>query len=153
MCSGVGLASSSQVSAIRLPLGLCWVKGHCCLVQACQAVMAIDRYRSRHPERQASDKNRSVGGRRSSRPLACVPQGLCERRALTLFAEALRALSGLGFAPWVAEQRYPGLKPRSRLRCFVGDKEAEEGRQMQLGPAVHCEMQAHYKASVKRRKL
>ena len=123
----------------------------CCLVPACQVVMAVDQYRSRHAERQASNKNRSVGGRRSPWPLACVPQGPCERRALTLVAEALRALSGLGFVPWVAEQRYPGIEPRSRLHCFVGDKEAEEGRR--VGPAVHCEMRANYKASVKRREL
>ena len=43
----IGLASSSSSAddAIQLPVGLagrpCWVKGHCCLVQACQAV-AVD---------------------------------------------------------------------------------------------------------------
>ena len=31
--------------------------------------------------------------------------------------------------------------------CFVGGEEAEEGRR--LGPTVHCEMRAHYKASEK----
>ena len=82
--------------AIQLPVGLAgrpfWVKGHCCLVPACQAVL-----RSQHAERQASDKSWSVGGRRSPWPLACAPQGPCERRALTLVAEVLRALSGLSF--------------------------------------------------------
>ena len=35
-------------------------------------------------------------------PLACGPQGPCERRALTLVAEALRALSGLGLCSLVS---------------------------------------------------
>ena len=56
----------------------------------------------RHAERQASDKSWSVGGRRSPWPLACAPQGPCERRALALVAEALRALSGLGLCSLVS---------------------------------------------------
>ena len=72
-------SSKLKRCAIQLPvasIGLWWVKGHCYLVPACQAVMAVRpvQYRSRHAERQANDKSRSVGGRRSPWPLACVPQ-------------------------------------------------------------------------------
>ena len=34
--------------------------------------------------------------------------------------------------------------------CFVGDKEAEEGRRLGPTVTVHCEMRAHYKASVEK---
>ena len=63
MCSGVGLASSSS-SAIcdQLPVGLagrpCWVKGHCCLVPACQAV-AVDVPSSGHNMQSAKQATRA----------------------------------------------------------------------------------------------
>ena len=50
--------------AIRLPAGLagrpCWVKGHCCLVPACQAGMAVGhRYPSGHNMQSAKQATRA----------------------------------------------------------------------------------------------
>ena len=105
--SELELQRSCDPGQLCIPVGLAgrpfWVKGHCCLVPACQAVTAPSTiFRSQHAERQASDKSWSVGGRRSPWPLARAPQGPCERRALTLVAEALRTLSGLGLCSLVS---------------------------------------------------
>ena len=91
-------------------------------------------------------------GGRTPWPLACIPQEPCERRALTLVAEALRALSGLGFCSVGSWAKMTGATSSDwDCTCFVGHREAEEGRR--LGPAVHCKMRAYYKASAKRRQL
>ena len=156
MCSGVGVASSSAVlssyQCLSIPVGLCWAKGHCCLVPACQAVRAVDLYRSQHAERQASDKNRSVGGRRSPWPACVRIAGPCERRALTLVAEALRALSGLGCCSLGSWAKILG--PWAPIETtLLRRKQGGRRRTWWHGRTVHCEMCAHYKASVKRRQL
>ena len=66
--------------------------------------------------------------KKSNWPLAHIPQELCERRALTPFENALRDLSGLGFAPRVAGKDARAMSPDRDCMCFVRDKETEEGR-------------------------
>ena len=106
MCSGVGLASSSS-SAVGLAGRPCWVKGHCCLVPACQAV-AVDHLQVT-TWRAPSKRQELVCWRKKVTLAACVRTARTVWTAsLTLVAEALRALSGLGLCSLVSWAKIPG---------------------------------------------